>query len=123
MDKITIKQIAEVCHEANRVLQNNFIGTFAPLCPHWAECNDEIKASVIDGVKAVLSGDITRPGESHANWVRFKLDHGWTWGPTKDEAAKTHPLLVPFDRLSQADQAKDVLFVAIVTALAPLPHD
>jgi len=37
-------------------------------------------------------------------------------GPVKDEAAKTHPDLVPFD---QHEKQKDRLFMAIARALAP----
>ena len=40
-------------------------------------------------------------------------------GPVKDEAAKTHPDLVPFDQLPEHEKQKDRLFMAIVRALAP----
>ena len=38
----------------------------------------------------------------------------------KDEGAKTHPCLVPFDELPEGQQLKDVLLVAIIQTLAPL---
>jgi hypothetical protein len=39
--------------------------------------------------------------------------------PVKDETAKTHPDLVPFDDLPEHERQKDRLFMAIVHALAP----
>jgi hypothetical protein len=43
---------------------------------------------------------------------------GWTYGPVKDAAARTHPLLVPFAQMPAEAQAKDRLFIAVVRALA-----
>ena len=45
----------------------------------------------------------------------------WQHGPVKDEAAKTHPDLVPFDQLPEHEKQKDRLFMAIVRALSPEP--
>lgn len=123
MDNIKVGQIAEVCHEAARVLQKHFIGTIPQISPEWDECSTEQRAMVIEGVINVLSGEITTPGDSHESWCRWKYDHGWQWGETKDEDAKTHPLLKPYSALSPADKAKDEVFFGIVKALEPLPHD
>jgi hypothetical protein len=41
--------------------------------------------------------------------------------PSKDEASKTHPDLVPFDQLPEHEKQKDRLFMAIVRALTPGP--
>ena len=43
----------------------------------------------------------------HERWNRFHLMNNWTYGPVRDNAARVHPLLRPFDELSAADQAKD----------------
>lgn len=40
-------------------------------------------------------------------WRRFSLLYNWKWGPEKSEIRRTHPLLVPFDELSEADREKD----------------
>ena len=54
------------------------------------------------------------PRESHAGWLAEKVATGWVYGPVKDPAAKTHPCMVPFDRLPFSQQAKDVLFQTTV---------
>ena len=43
----------------------------------------------------------------HERWNRFHLLNNWKYGPVRDNAARIHPLIRPFDQLSQADQAKD----------------
>lgn len=51
------------------------------------------------------------PKELHDDWVRAYEAMGWTYGPVRDADAKTHPDMVPFDRLSYANQVKDSVFV------------
>jgi hypothetical protein len=57
--------------------------------------------------------------QAHESWLAEKAATGWTYGPVKDEQAKTHPCFVAFEQLPPDQQAKDALFFAIVTALAP----
>ena len=43
----------------------------------------------------------------HMRWVRFHLLHNWSYAPARDDAARRHPLLVPFEMLSEEDRQKD----------------
>jgi hypothetical protein len=56
---------------------------------------------------------------SHDAWMREKIEAGWKYGPVTNPETREHSSLVPFEQLSQDDQAKDHLFRAIVLALAP----
>jgi len=105
--------IARVCHEANRAWQ---IVTGDPVVsPSWDEASVDQRMSARDGVQVALAG--ATPEQLHESWTRNKLVNGWTFGAVKDEAAKTHPCLVPYDELPAEQRAKDALFGAIVTAL------
>lgn len=109
----SVEEIAQVVHEANRALQR--INGDLVSSP-WEECGAEMQASIIDGVRVVQSGATAK--QSHENWVRFKIQHGWTYGKAKSEAEKTHPCLVDYEDLPESQRVKDDLFGAIVGALS-----
>lgn len=43
----------------------------------------------------------------HRRWMRFHGLYGWRCAPVRDNAARCHPLMVPYRELSPAEQAKD----------------
>ena len=45
---------------------------------------------------------------------------GWTFGPTKDSARKTHPRRVPFDQLPESEKTKEAIIIGVVKALVPV---
>lgn len=110
---MTPAQIAEVCHEANRALQRQMgeIVNFP-----WENTAQSLRDSIIDGVIEAERGKT--PEEMHKSWVRYKTEEGWTYGPVKDFASKTHPNLVPYKDLPEAQRLKDMVFVGIVRALS-----
>lgn len=111
---LTIDQIAQVCHEANRAYCA-IVGD--PPGDPWVLASEHIKESARDGVAAVLAKPYMTSEEAHASWSEFKIAAGWTYGEKKSEAAKTHPNLVAYADLPASQRAKDHLFRAIVLAL------
>lgn len=109
------EKIAQVAHEANRGYQAVAPSLGIPVAPPWDLLGGEMRTSIIEGVKGIQDGKT--PEESHQAWCDFKEAHGWVYGTQKDEAAKTHPCLVPYDDLDPKDKVKDYLFSAIVIAL------
>lgn len=106
--------IARVCHEANREWCST-IGDDSQL--PWDDAPQWQRDSAIDGVNFHLDNPGAGDAASHNNWMCEKQENGWTFGAVKDEDAKTHPCLVPFDELPPEQRAKDRLFRAIVYAL------
>jgi hypothetical protein len=43
----------------------------------------------------------------HDAWMRVRVREGWSYAPERDDARRTHPCLVPFDQLSEADKDCD----------------
>jgi class 3 adenylate cyclase len=43
----------------------------------------------------------------HDRWSRERQRQGWTFAPTRDNARKHHPLLVPWEELSEVEREKD----------------
>lgn len=115
----TIEACARAAHEANRAYCI-LLGDDSQV--PWEEADDGIRASALNGVLGVLV-EGNGPRESHATWLESKRLDGWVHGAVKDAAAKTHPCMVPYEDLPQAQRAKDVLFVTVVRALAAASRD
>lgn len=47
-----------------------------------------------------------------------RLKDGWVFGNVKNPEAKTHPCLVPYTQLPPDQQAKDLLYIQVVRAVA-----
>lgn len=43
----------------------------------------------------------------HDRWVRFHAMYNWHYAPARRNEMREHPLMVPFDALSEPEQAKD----------------
>lgn len=54
----------------------------------------------------------------HIRWVRFHLLNNWTYAPVRDNALRRHPALLPYERLSPEEQAKDDYAWELLGALA-----
>lgn len=78
--------------------------------PTWDEATEDQRTTFIDGVKFHLAYPNLTPQQTHDWWTRDKAAKGWTYGPVKDEAAKQHPSMVPYEELSAMERGKDVIF-------------
>ncbi len=54
----------------------------------------------------------------HDVWAQKRLQDGWRYGPARDDDLKTHPGLVPFDALSEAEKDYDRVMVEQVLKAA-----
>jgi hypothetical protein len=115
MDRETaLEMVARTVHEAMRAYQG---ARGEPEAPAWPD-SGWMQASSREAVEFAL-GNPT-PGAQHEAWAQAKRRDGWVYGPVKDETQKTHPSLVPFAELSESEQGKDELLLAVVRALAPI---
>jgi hypothetical protein len=44
---------------------------------------------------------------AHDIWAAQRMADGWTYGPQRDDKAKQHPCLVPYDRLPESEKEYD----------------
>lgn len=106
-----IEDIARICHEANRAIcEANQDHTQKS----WDDAEQWQRDSAIDGVKKY--DPMATPKHQHEAWCKYKLDNGWKYGEVKDVELKTHPCLVPYDKLPFADKVKDYVFRGVVSA-------
>lgn len=43
----------------------------------------------------------------HDVWAQGRIAEGWTWGKQRDDKLKTHPCLVPYEELPDAEREYD----------------
>lgn len=110
-----IETIARTANEANRGYCES-IGDPAP--DPWTQLSEGVRESVLDGVRFHLERPAAGPGASHDNWCAFKRAQGWRYGDVKSEQHRTHPNLLPYYELPEAQRRKDILFIAVVRALS-----
>ena len=109
---------AQLAHEANRLYCLS-IGDESQTI--WRDAPEWQRESARRGVALALDG--ATPEQQHDAWCADKRAGGWTFGAAKDAAAKTHPCLVPYRELPEAQQAKDQLFGDVVRAMAEALDD
>ena len=67
----------------------------------------------IDVTEFPLEGDIKELIEAiaencHDIWARERMDHGWTYGPERDDKNLKHPDLVPYSDLPDSEKEYDI---------------
>jgi hypothetical protein len=48
---------------------------------------------------------------AHEQWAQQRTREGWTYGPNRDDIRRTHPCLLPYEHLPEAEKAYDRLMV------------
>ena len=105
-----VRQIAKIAHEANRAYCETIGDMSQPL---WKDAPDWQRDSAMSGVAFHLRNPDATPADSHENWLADKRADGWKYGPTKNVSLKTHPCMLPYDRLPIEQRVKDALFKSI----------
>lgn len=70
------------------------------------------KPQPIDTSEVELSSDIESLTEqlaehAHEVWAELRTAQGWTYGPARDDSAKKHPCLVPYNELDESEKDFD----------------
>ena len=60
---------------------------------------------VLDDSLLALCEEIAK--NTHEVWAAGRIADGWTYGPVRDDAAKKHPCLIPYEELSEEERAYD----------------
>jgi len=116
------EQIAKICHAANRAycqcLEDHSVYSMA----HWDELSEPEQKGYINGVEFRLANPGCSAEDMHRNWLVEKTEAGWVYGQDKNLKKKTHPCILPYDRLPEDQKVKDFLFMAILSALTDMPE-
>jgi hypothetical protein len=77
---------------------------------------DRYQPSPVDTAHVRLPDEVAAVAERlarnvHDAWARERFADGWSWGPVRDDAAKRHPSLVPYDELPEEERKYDRIAV------------
>jgi hypothetical protein len=116
MTEEQVRAIAVRIYSVIRALNNEF----GKLYPAWEHAGDDQQTTFIEGVRFHLNNPDMTPKETHDWWMEDKAAKGWTYGPVKDEVAKHHPSMIPYEDLSELERGKDVVFIELCRILSSL---
>ncbi len=96
-------------YEAGRV-ENAAAGR--PINPEPWQCRDEkFRRNMIRAVaRQCGKRRLKSPKQLHDAWVRAYERMGWKYGEVRNPELKTHPDMVPFNKLGRLEQEKDWVF-------------
>jgi len=117
---ITFAELVELCARAAHAVNCIFVeavGEPITIGP-WEMLKEERKEGIRQGVRAALLNPDMEPGDSHKGWLATMEAAGWKYGPVRDEEAKVHPCMLPYDALPPEQRAKDAQFLTVVNAHA-----
>jgi hypothetical protein len=110
MNRMTYVEIAKLCHKVNKEYCES-LGDNSQV--EWDACPEWQKDSAINGVEYHMITPNATPKTSHESWLKQKENAGWKYGDEKNVELKTHPCMVPYEKLPLAQRSKDHIFKAI----------
>lgn len=112
-NKKYMEEIASYIYEATRI---EAIWSKRPIVPEeWGKRDDAFKKQFINVVADYLNADkLPSPEEAHNSWMEAYFNMGWRYGEKRDAEKKTHPDLVPYEQLEQAEKDKDAIFLSFI---------
>lgn len=69
--------------------------------PKPAQTDDIVLSDELNGLVEAMAKNV------HDVWAESRISQGWTYGPERNDALKTHPCLVPYEDLPEVEKAYD----------------
>jgi len=113
---LTVEQFGRLNHALRREVARIFGDGTVP--PDWDDAPEWMHAESARSARKLLENPGMMAEEEHDRWMRQKIADGWTQGPVRDDEAKIHPSLLPFDQLPPGERLKDLLRVSLAGSLA-----
>lgn len=88
--------------------------------PSWDERPQSYRDAMVRGVRMLAQNPGATAEAMHDMWMSARFLEGWRYGPEYSEADKTHPILVVWDDVPEAQRLKDILFIEVSKTLLGL---
>jgi len=78
---------------------------------------EQTKMLYVDNAIAVLRDPFMSVEDNHNVWMDLRIEKGWKYGTTTNRHKKISDCLVPFEKLSNLQKLKDVVFIDTIHCL------
>ncbi len=103
--------ISEAAYEAIRIFGKN------PSVPTYHNALPAVRTGYQEGITFLLQYPKSTPGDLHNHWLHGMVENGWKLGKVKNAETKEHPQFMNYEKLSNDEQKKCGIFIAVFTAL------
>lgn len=69
--------------------------------PKPAQTDDIVLSEELNSLVEAMAKNV------HEVWAESRISQGWTYGPERNDALKTHPCLVSYEDLPEVEKAYD----------------
>ncbi len=114
-----IEAAARSAHNVNRV----YSGAIGEVPKEWDDLPVEVRRCVVQSVLTLIASPKNTPEMMHISWMHSMQKEGWIYGEKKDMTLKTHPCMVDYSELPEAQRLKDELFTGAVLPYVEVIHN
>jgi hypothetical protein len=114
-----IEAAAKSAHNVNRL----YAETLGEDVLEWDALPVEMRRCTVQGVLTLIASPKNTPEMMHISWMHSKQKDGWIYGEKKDMTLKTHPCMVDYAELPEAQRLKDKLFTGAVLPYVEVIHN
>lgn len=111
---MVIYKIAQECHK----MHNLICKSQGEPTREWSDLPKAHIDTITSSIQLIQEGKVNDPKDSHNNFMRKKLDDGWTWGEKWCDVNKTNPRLCLFENMTPINLLKEEVFIATVKMLS-----
>src|SRR6185295_19674403 len=112
--KAQVWKIAQVAHETWRAWQK---ANGQPAGPPWSRAPKWMREASYEAVHWRLNNPKAPASAQDDQWLATKKADGWTYGRVKSGVKKTHPMILPYADLPEAERRKDAMVGALIDSL------
>lgn len=108
-----MEEIAKIIYEATRIEAEWSKRRIVP--EKWDKRDEAFRKQFIAIIDKYLKQDkLPTPKEAHDSWMESYNKMGWKYGKERNTELKTHPDMLPYEKLPQDEKDKDAIFLAFV---------
>ncbi len=109
--RVTHEALASYCAAAGLVSDPAVQGS------NWAQLPEWMRKVLCDATLQIAQNPKMTGKEIHDIWLKDRIKAGWCWAEKLSDEDRTHPFMMPYEKLPLAQRVKDDLMIALVRSM------